>query len=186
MDEAVDMVVSLSQFFRLVLSHGAEDISIRDEEQHIRSYLKIQQARYHDILEYEIDIAPELYPYRIQKLTLQPLVENALYHGIKYKRAMGKITITGRMQEHHMILTVEDNGVGMEPEKLAKLRREIERPCKDTEGGFGLANVNERIRIYFGEYYGMQIDSEPGKGTRVTVVIPARRIPEKNRQAGTL
>lgn len=172
-DEAVDMVVSLSQFFRLVLSHGAEFISIRDEEQHIRSYLKIQQARYHDILDYEIDMDPTIYPYRILKLTLQPLVENALYHGIKYKRAKGKITITGRLQEHCIVLVVSDNGVGMTPEKLAHLRREIERPCKDTEGGFGLANVNERIRMYFGDYYGMQIDSAEGEGTCVTVTLPA-------------
>lgn len=178
-DEAVDMVVSLSQFFRLVLSHGAEYISIREEEQHIRSYLKIQQARYHDILDYEIDMDPAIYPYKILKLTLQPLVENALYHGIKYKRAMGKITITGRMQERRIVLKVQDNGVGMEPEKLAHLRREIERPCKDTEGGFGLANVNERIRIYFGDYYGMQIDSVQGEGTTVTVTIPALQTPPK-------
>ncbi len=173
-DAAVDMVVSLSQFFRLGLSHGAEFISIREEEQHIKSYLKIQQARYHDILDYEIDIAPEVYPYQILKLTLQPLVENALYHGIKYKRALGKITVTGRMQEHCIVLTVADNGVGMEPEKLAQLRGEIERPCKDTEGGFGLANVNERIRMYFGDYYGMQIESTAGEGTVVTVTIPVR------------
>ena len=179
-DEAVDMVVSLSQFFRLVLSHGAEYISIREEEQHIRSYLKIQQARYHDILDYEIDMDPAIYPYKILKMTLQPLVENALYHGIKYKRAMGKITITGRMQERRIILTVRDNGIGMEPEKLAHLRREIERPCKDTEGGFGLANVNERIRMYFGDYYGMQIDSVQGEGTTVTVTIPALSIPAKD------
>ena len=179
-DEAVDMVVSLSQFFRLVLSHGAEYISIREEEQHVRSYLKIQQARYHDILDYEIDIDSAIYPYKILKLTLQPLVENALYHGIKYKRAMGKITITGRMQERRIVLTVQDNGVGMEPEKLAHLRREIERPCKDTEGGFGLANVNERIRMYFGDYYGMQIDSVQGQGTTVTVSIPALQIPPKD------
>ena len=172
-DEAVDMVVSLSQFFRLVLSHGAEFISIREEEQHIRSYLKIQQARYHDILDYEIDIDPEIYPYKILKLTLQPLVENALYHGIKYKRAMGKITITGKLLDRHIMLVVADNGVGMEPEQLAHLRRAIERPCKDTDGGFGLANVNERIRMYFGDYYGMQIESEAGVGTTVTVTIPA-------------
>lgn len=175
-DEAVDMVVSLSQFFRLVLSHGAEFISIRDEEQHIRSYLKIQQARYHDILDYEIDMDPAVYPYQILKLTLQPLVENALYHGIKYKRAMGKITITGRLQEHSIVLVVADNGVGMEPEKLAHLRREIERPCRDTEGGFGLANVNERIRMYFGDYYGMQIESAVGEGTTVTVTLPMRPV----------
>lgn len=179
-DEAVDMVVSLSQFFRLVLSHGAEYISICEEEQHIRNYLKIQQARYHDILDYEINIDPAIYPYKILKLTLQPLVENALYHGIKYKRAMGKITITGRMEERHITLVVQDNGVGMEPEKLAHLRREIERPCKDTEGGFGLANVNERIRMYFGDYYGMQIDSAQGEGTTVTVMIPALQTPPKD------
>lgn len=175
-DEAVDMVVSLSQFFRLVLSHGAEFISIREEEQHIRSYLKIQQARYHDILDYEIDIDPEIYPYKILKLTLQPLVENALYHGIKYKRAMGKITITGKLLDRHIVLVVADNGVGMEPEQLTHLRRAIERPCKDTDGGFGLANVNERIRMYFGDYYGMQIESEVGVGTTVTVTIPASQM----------
>ena len=93
---------------------------------------------------------------------------------------MGKITITGRMQERRIVLTVQDNGVGMEPEKLAHLRREIERPCKDTEGGFGLANVNERIRMYFGDYYGMQIDSVQGQGTTVTVSIPALQIPPKD------
>ena len=123
---------------------------------------------------------PSIYPYKILKLTLQPLVENALYHGIKYKRAMGKITITGRLQERRIVLKVQDNGVGMEPEKLAHLRREIERPCKDTEGGFGLANVNERIRMYFGDYYGMQIDSVQGQGTTVTVSIPALQIPPKD------
>lgn len=96
-EQAVDMVVSLSDFFRLVLSHGKEFITIKDEELHIRSYLEIQQVRYHDILDYEISIEPALYPYRILKLTLQPLVENALYHGIKYKRAKGKITISGFM-----------------------------------------------------------------------------------------
>lgn len=179
-DEAVDMVVSLSQFFRLVLSHGAEYISIRDEEQHIKSYLKIQQARYHDILDYEICMDPEIYPHKILKMTLQPLVENALYHGIKYKRAKGKITITGRMQETCIVLKVQDNGVGMEPEKLLRLRREIERPCKDTEGGFGLANVNERIRMYFGSGYGMQIESAPGEGTTVTVTIPAAQTREQD------
>ena len=181
-DDAVDMVVSLSQFFRLVLSHGAEYISLRDEEQHIRSYLKIQQARYHDILDYEIQIDPQIYPYKILKMTLQPLVENALYHGIKYKRAMGKIIIKGTLADKKIILTVEDNGVGMEPEVLSRLRREIERSCKDTEGGFGLANVNERIRMYFGDYYGMQIDSEQGSGTVVTITIPALPIPRKDIQ----
>lgn len=177
-NQAVDMVVSLSDFFRLVLSHGKEFITIRDEELHIRSYLEIQQVRYHDILDYEIAIDPEIYPYRILKLTLQPLVENALYHGIKYKRAMGKVTITGsvsyRKETPEIILTVADNGVGMEKEELERLQKEIIRPCKETKSGFGLANVNERIRMNFGAVYGMTITSKKGEGTTVQVVIPAQ------------
>ena len=98
-DKAVNVVMSLSEFFRLVLSKGREYITIQEEELHIKSYLEIQQVRYRDILEYEIEIAPELYQYKILKLTLQPLVENSLYHGIKYKRAKGTISVTGHL--HH-------------------------------------------------------------------------------------
>lgn len=172
-DKAVNMVMSLSDFFRLALSKGKEYITIREEEMHIRSYLEIQQVRYRDILEYDIQIDPELYQYKILKLTLQPLVENSLYHGIKYKRARGTIFITGQLIGDQIHFKVQDNGVGMEPEELEKLRGEIEKPCKDTEKGFGLANVNERIRMNFGTEYGMHIDSAPGEGTCVEIVIPA-------------
>lgn len=172
-DKAVSMVMSLSEFFRLVLSKGREYITIQEEELHIRSYLEIQQVRYRDILEYEIRIDPALYQYKILKLTLQPLVENSLYHGIKYKRAKGDIIVTGRLCGDEVHFMVEDNGVGMEEEELHKLQGEIMKPCKDTEKGFGLANVNERIRMNFGTEYGMQIDSVKGKGTRVEIVIPA-------------
>lgn len=172
-DKAVNMVMSLSEFFRLVLSKGKEYITIQEEELHIKSYLEIQQVRYRDILEYEIDIDPELYRYRVLKLTLQPLVENSLYHGIKYKRAKGNILVTGRLCGDEVHFTVEDNGVGMEEEELHKLQEEIKKPCKDTEKGFGLANVNERIRMNFGTEYGMRIDSVKGEGTRVEIVIPA-------------
>lgn len=172
-DKAVSMVMSLSKFFRLVLSKGKEYITIQEEELHIKSYLEIQQVRYRDILEYEIQIDPELYQYKILKLTLQPLVENSLYHGIKYKRAKGKILVSGRLIGGNVHFKVQDNGVGMEPAELEKLRSEIVKPCKDTEKGFGLANVNERIRMNFGAEYGMHIDSAPGEGTCVEVVIPA-------------
>ena len=149
-DEAVEMVVTLSEFFRLVLSKGKEFITIRQEEQHISSYLQIQGKRYHDILDYHIYIDPGIYEYQIPKLTLQPLVENALYHGIKYKRSRGMIEITGTKEGENLYLTVADDGVGMNEEELKKLEKEISRPCKETESGFGLANVNERIRMYFG------------------------------------
>lgn len=173
-EKAVNMVVSLSEFFRLVLSKGKEYITIQEEELHIRSYLEIQQVRYRDILEYEIAIDPELYRYKILKLTLQPLVENSLYHGIKYKRAKGKITVSGKLEGDTIHLQVRDDGVGMDQEELTKLRSEIEKPCKETEKGFGLANVNERIRMYFGNGYGMKIHSEKGKGTCVEVILPAQ------------
>ena len=172
-DEAVEMVVTLSEFFRLVLSKGKEFITIRQEEQHISSYLQIQEKRYHDILDYHIYIDPGIYEYQIPKLTLQPLVENALYHGIKYKRSRGMIEITGTQEGENLYLTVADDGVGMNEEELKKLEKEISRPCKETESGFGLANVNERIRMYFGAEFGMKIWSEKGSGTRITIEIPA-------------
>ena len=141
----------------------------------IRSYLQIQQVRYQDILTYEIAIDPAVYQYKILKLTLQPLVENALYHGIKPLRARGRVTISGHMHEDHTIhLTVEDNGVGMQPEELEQLRRDIALPCSDENAaGFGMANVNERIRLNFGKQYGLSIDSAPGQGTKIEIVIPA-------------
>ncbi len=181
-DKAVDIVVALSEFFRMVLSKGKEYISIREEEAHIRGYLEIQQVRYQDILDYEIAIDPELYQYRILKLTLQPLVENSLYHGIKYKRAKGKIWVTGTMQRgalpggDRILLCVQDNGAGMDSEEVERLQAEIQKPCKETEKGFGLANVNERIRMNFGMEYGMTIESEKGSGTKVSILIPAVRL----------
>ena len=165
-EQAVDMVVSLSDFFRLVLSHGKEFIRIKDEELHIRSYLEIQQVRYSDIL----------------KLTLQPLVENSLYHGIKYKRAEGRIEVIGTREGNLIRFLVRDNGVGMEEQELLKLREEIMKPCQETEKGFGLANVNERIRMNFRPQYGMQIDSVKYKGTCVSITIPMKCI----QQAGEM
>lgn len=172
-DKAVNMVMSLSEFFRLVLSKGKEYITIQEEELHIKSYLEIQQVRYRDILDYEIHIDPKLYQYKILKLTLQPLVENSLYHGIKYKRAKGMIVVSGELKDKEIHFKVQDNGVGMEEEELEKLKGEIVKPCKDTEKGFGLANVNERIRMNFGTQYGMTIHSVYGEGTCVEIVIPA-------------
>ena len=172
-DEAVTMVVTLSDFFREILSKGKEFISIKEEEKHISSYLQIQEMRYRDILEYDIQLDQVIYKYQILKLTLQPVVENALYHGIKYKRAKGCIHIHGEKEGDIIRLTVRDDGVGMDEEELTQLRQQIEKPCQETEKGFGLANVNERIHMYFGPEYGMKIQSQKGKGTTVEIVIPA-------------
>jgi two-component system sensor histidine kinase YesM len=180
----VEMVTSLSEFFRTVLSEGKDFITIREETSHIRSYLSIQQFRYQDILAYEIDIDEILYEYEILKLTIQPLVENALYHGIKWKRGGGKITVKGFLsnegENEEVKIQVIDNGKGMTAGELRNLRKKIKGIKKNKHeverGGFGLANVNERIRMNYGEAYGITFESVEGEGTTATVNIPLRRV----------
>lgn len=171
--KVVSMVENLSGFFRISLSKGNEVISLRDEIQHVRSYLEIQQVRYRDILSYTIDIPEELNDCVIPKISVQPLVENALYHGIKNKRGMGRIDISGRKENDNLIITVKDNGIGMKPEQLEKIRNGIVFGNSEQNGVFGLYNVNERIRLKFGENSGVSIESEYGEGTKAEIVLPA-------------
>lgn len=168
-DQAVEMVTSLSGYFRSSLSKGRDIITLREEEQHVRSYLEIQKVRYKDILEYRIAIDPLLYEYRVPKLTLQPLVENALYHGIKLKRGPGKIIVEGRAEGEDIWLTVSDNGAGMDDSRLQQVRGAI---LHGERVGFGLATVHERLQLLFGTEYGLDISSSPGEGTVVRVHIP--------------
>lgn len=170
--KVVSMVESLSGFFRSSLNQGKDIVTIKEETQHARSYLEIQQVRYQDILQYEIDIPNELEPYLIPKITIQPLVENALYHGIKNKRGVGKIIITGKKQEDFFIIKVEDNGIGMTEERLLKVCDRIQNKVLAENDIYGLYNVNERIRLNFGEQYGITIESEYMKGTVVSVKLP--------------
>ena len=168
---AVEMVSHLSDFFRHSLSRGEDVIPLKEEEQHVRSYLQIQQARYKDILEYTIQIDPGLREARLPKLTLQPLVENALYHGIKRKRGKGCICITGREEAGDVLLQITDDGAGMTEARLEELSRAIER---GERPGFGLATVHERLRLLFGSPYGLTLSSREGVGTTVTVRFPRR------------
>ena len=167
--EAVEMVANLSSFFRHSLSKGEDVITLAEEERHVRSYLQIQHARYQDIMEYILDIDPGLHDAMLPKLTLQPLVENALYHGIKLKRAKGTIRITATLADGCVLLRVEDNGVGITPQRLAQLRDAMER---QERVGFGLSAVHQRLRLQFGPEYGLRLDSEEGQGTTVTARIP--------------
>lgn len=175
--EVVQMTTSLSEFFRTVLSGGRDYITIREEESHIHSYLSIQQFRYQDILDYEIEIEDGLYEYYILKLTLQPLVENALYHGIKNKRGKGKIYIKGYSDGSDIVFEVNDNGIGMTEEELFALRKKIKEKSSFGKKGFGLINVEERIRMNYGYRYGLEFESEKGVGTKVTVRIPKKNQP---------
>lgn len=167
--EAVEMVSNLSGFFRHSLSKGEDIIPLSEEESHVRSYLQIQQARYKDILDYEITVPPSLSKAMLPKLTLQPLVENALYHGIKLKRAKGMIRISAREEKGLVLLLVEDDGVGMTQARLEELRESME---SDKKVGFGLSAVNQRLRLQFGPQYGLTIVSREGEGTAVTARIP--------------
>lgn len=168
----VSMVGNLSDFFRTSLNQGKDIIFIREELAHVRSYLEIQQVRYQDILRYEITVPEDLYEYKIPKITIQPLVENALYHGIKNKRGQGTITITGERSENGFVLYVRDNGIGMTQERLNEVRAGIQKLSYTGKEIYGLYNVNERIRLNFGETYGISIESTYGEGTCVSISLP--------------
>ena len=174
--DAVDMITSLSVFFRTSLSKGKDIIPLSEEERHTLSYLEIQQSRYRDILEFEINIPAELDNIMVPKLTLQPLAENALYHGIKNKRGKGKILIEGFDLGEDMMLRVTDNGQGMTPERLHEVQEAIRT---GERAGFGLAAVSERIALYYGPGYGLKISSTEREGT-VMEVYMAKKIMSTN------
>lgn len=166
--DALDMISSLSVFFRTSLSKGNDIIPLSEEVRHTLSYLEIQKSRYRDILEFEIEIPRELENIMVPKLTLQPLAENALYHGIKNKRGIGKIVIEGFDNGEDIILRVSDTGQGMKPERLAEIRQAIRT---GERAGFGLAAVAERIQLYYGPGYGMKINSIENEGTVIEITI---------------
>ena len=174
--EVIDIVQALSNFFRIALSKGKDWITIDQEIEHIRSYLTIQKLRYHDILDYKIEVDEDILSGTILKLTLQPLVENALYHGIKNKRTGGMITVRAkRAGPDQVMLEISDDGVGFTPYKLRKIQDELADDTGEislSESGFGLENVHKRIQLYYGRQYGLTIQSKYQEGTRVTVTIP--------------
>ncbi len=175
-DEVIGLTSSLSDFFRISLSSGADWIPISQEKKHIEGYLKIQQTRYRDILRYEIDIPDEIGEYYILKLLLQPLVENAIYHGIKIKRGGGKITVTGRLEDGNLIFSVRDTGLGMTEDQLKNLSDRMKNglpTVSEGSGGFGLVNVNLRIRLYYNPEAGLKIESST-EGTEVSFKVPCK------------
>jgi two-component system, sensor histidine kinase YesM len=176
-DQVVEIVSALSSFFRISLSKGADWITIGEEVERTRSYLTIQRMRYRDIMDFKIEVDDDVSRNTVLKLILQPLVENALYHGIKNKRQGGTIIVRAKRKgENEVLLEVEDDGIGFTPEKLVQLRSELEDESGDIklENGFGIGNVNKRIRLYYGKQYGLTVRSEYNTGTCVTLVIPAK------------
>ncbi|WP_242845513.1 sensor histidine kinase [Butyrivibrio sp. WCE2006] len=170
--QVVSMVGSLSEFFRSSLNKGKEIVTIREDLQHVRSYLEIQQIRYQDILTYEINVPEEIYKYTIPKITIQPVVENALYHGIKNKRGGGKIIVTGGELDDCVQITVKDDGIGMSEERLNEIRKSLKLDKPESDTIYGLYNINQRIKLSFGDEYGIGIDSTEGVGTVTNIRLP--------------
>ena len=179
-DEVVRLTRNLSDFFRIALSSGADWIPVSQELKHVSAYLSIQKTRYRDILDYEVDQAEGLEEVYMLKLLLQPLVENALYHGIKNRRGGGRILVKVKRQNRIMTFTVADTGKGMSPEQLKALEESLqaEIPTSQTamepgHSGFGMRNVDMRIRLYYKKQTGLLIQSGP-EGTEVSFSIPIR------------
>lgn len=171
--EVVKMTSSLARLLRRSISNEQEVVTIEEEIDYTEAYLTIQKMRYQDKLEYEIMVDPDIRNEETVKLVLQPLVENAIYHGIKYKEGKGLIQIRGFREETGIALQIQDDGRGMDQNTLDHI---FEKHVRDTKSnGVGLQNVHERIRLYYGTAYGLSFESEPGKGTTVTVRLPGRK-----------
>lgn len=167
--DAIRMVGALAQLFRISISQGYELIPIGKEIQHSQNYLVIQSYRYKDQFTYSFEIDPEVLPYYCHKITLQPIIENALYHGISRMVDEGEIIITAKKVDTDIIFTIRDNGAGMTEKQVEDIL------CKDLTDskGIGVKNVNDRIKIYFGDEYGITVESELDVGTIITIRIPA-------------
>lgn len=170
-ENAVKMVGALARLFRISISRGREFITIKEEMEHARSYLVIQSFRYSNQFSYSFDVDSNLESYLCNKITVQPLIENAIYHGIDRTVDEGEIKIAVKQApdcEDDILITVSDNGVGMTEEQCKKVLQKE----KSDSSGIGVKNVNDRLEIYFGRKYGISIESELDVGTVVTVRIP--------------
>ncbi len=177
-DEVVKITKAFSEFLRISLSRGHEWITIGQELDHIKNYLTIQKIRYADILNYEIEVNEEILDYRIIKLVLQPLVENAIYHGIKNKRGRGHLKVTADFtddKKSFIIFTVTDDGAGFSEERLAEVKKELEgtNDAEKLTSVYGLFNVNKKLKLYYGKQTeGLIIESSHNKGSKISFVIP--------------
>ena len=171
--EVVKMTSSLARLLRRSISNEREVVTIAEEIDYTEAYLTIQKMRYKDKLEYRIEVEPDICQEETVKLVLQPLVENAIYHGIKYKEGKGMIEIRGCRVGTDIVLEVRDDGKGMDQDTLAHI---FEKHVRDTKSnGVGVQNVQERIRLFYGAEYGLSFESEPGRGTLAVIRLPGRK-----------
>ena len=178
--EAVHTVTALARFFRLSLGKGKNIVTVKAEIDHVKNYLMIQHMRFKNKFEYEFDVADDVLELASLKLMLQPLVENAIYHGMEFMDGDGLITIKAWRENDELYLSVSDNGLGMTEDKVAMVLEGKSNSGNGRGSGIGVKNVNERIKLYFGEAYGLKIDSEPDEGTTIIIHLPAKKYEEEN------
>lgn len=171
-DKAVNIVTALAKFFRISLSKGKNIITVKDEVEHVRNYLMIQNMRFKNRFEYSIDVDEKVLSYSSLKLMLQPLVENAIYHGMEFMDGDGEIDVKVFKEDDSLYFTITDNGLGMSEDMVETLLSKDFVPSKKGSG-IGVKNVNERIKLYFGSEYGLKVESEPDEGTKITIHLPA-------------
>lgn len=171
--EAVRVVTALARFFRISLSKGKNIIPVQDELEHVRNYLMIQNMRFKNKFSYEIQAGEQVQGLASLKLMLQPLVENAIYHGMEFMDGDGQITVRAYSRTDGLYFEIQDNGLGMTQEQVSQLLADRGHVSSKKGSGIGVRNVNERIKLYFGQDYGLEIDSEPDEGTTIRIHLPA-------------
>ena len=176
------MTSALAKLLRKSISNRNEMVTLEEEIEYTRSYLIIQKMRYVDKLEYEMDVESAILQMEVVKLIVQPLVENAIYHGIKYKEGKGLVRIEGGFGEDQVVLRIIDNGVGMTKTQLAHVFDERETDTR--RNGVGVLNVHRRIRLHYGGEYGLSFESAEGEGTTVSIHLPLPD-PYRERRSGT-
>ncbi|MFA5448588.1 MAG: ATP-binding protein, partial [Sphaerochaeta sp.] len=171
----IRMVTSLARLFRISISKGRDTITIAEELEHVRNYLIIQQIRYQDKFVFSIEIEEGTEDLATLKLIVQPIVENAIYHGIKYLQELGRITIkVYRKKPHAVVIEIRDNGVGMDEQTLEQILDFT--ASHGSKIGYGVRNVHQRIQLHWGSDYGLEISSELDEGTLVRLIIPEQEL----------
>lgn len=184
LEGAITMITSLARLFRISLSKGSNIISLKDEIAHVQSYLQIQEIRYRNKFEYSITVDPSIEDAATIKLIVQPLVENAIYHGMDYMYEEGEIQIRAYRFEEDIYIDIEDNGPGMTAEQIITLRQKKQVTTRKKGSGIGFSNVEERIQLFYGKAYGLEVYSEPDEGTLIRIRIPFQPLSEEDFDEG--
>ena len=180
-ETASECTSAMATFYRLSLNKGIDIVTVHEEIELSRQYLYIQKLRYIDFLDYSIDVPSTMNHYLLPKMSLQPILENAIYHGIKENQARGTITVTGHKTETTLVFSIRDDGIGMNNEQVRRLQESIEQESAlpgEALKSFGLASINRRIHLLFGMDYGITVDSMYGNYTEVTLTLP-KEVPER-------